>query len=78
MNLTEKRIERAYPNIEYTAYFDGKAIAQDEFGKLYYQEMPEEFFESGTVALLSDLTPIGELPFNEQEKIESFISGVTL
>ena len=53
---------------------NGKAIARNEWGDLYYQELPKEFFEIGDVALISDLSPISDLSVNEQEDIEMFVS----
>lgn len=71
--MKEKHQERPLPNIEYIAYLNGRAIARDEWGELYYHEIPEEYGTVGEVALLDDIKPISELQQEEQKKIREFL-----
>ena len=66
-------MDRPLPNIEYIAYFDGKAIAKDEHGHYYYQEMPEDLFVAGEVAFIEDLEAVDELPEEERYEIYEYL-----
>ncbi|MDE6021810.1 MAG: hypothetical protein K2H01_12535 [Ruminococcus sp.] len=66
-------MDRPLPNIEYVAYFDGKAIAKDEYDHYYFQELPEDLFVAGEVAFIEDLTPVDELPEEERYEIYEFL-----
>lgn len=74
MELGQKR-EKPQANNEVIAYIDGKAIIEDDFGKLYYIEIEEEFVTLGEVAFSSDLTPISELEESMQLNILKVIQG---
>lgn len=52
------------------AYINGKAIAQNEWGTVFYLEIPEDFIEIGDVLPATDLTPLNEL--DEQEQLEIY------
>lgn len=52
------------------AYINGKAIAQNEWGAVFYLEIPEDFIEIGDVLPATDLTPLNEL--DEQEQLEIY------
>lgn len=66
-------MDRPLPNIEYIAYFEGKAIAKDEYDHYYYQELPEDLFVPGEVAFIEDLTPVDELFEEERYEIYEFL-----
>lgn len=53
------------------AYVEGLAIAKDEWGDLYFAEMPEEFATIGEVADLNAFEPFEKLPSDVQSKILS-------
>lgn len=71
--MIENSFNRPLPNIEYIAYVNDKAIARDEWGELYYQELPRELFTPGEVAYLAELDLVSDLPEDEQEKIREFL-----
>ncbi len=71
--MNEFLANRPLPNIEYVAYFDGKAIARDEWGDLYYQEIPEDFVEIGEVARIEDINPLSELSEDKQQDIIEYL-----
>lgn len=50
-------------------YINGKAIIENEWGNLFYVEIPEEFITIGETAIDEGLTSISELPQQEQEEI---------
>ncbi len=56
-------------------YFNGKAIVQNEWGQLFYYEMPEEFAEPGTVVATKYLTDIEQLDKEELEYIIGELNG---
>lgn len=53
------------------AYIDGKAIVEDDYGELYYCEMPEDFIILGETMAEQDLTPLSELSVAEQYHIRT-------
>jgi hypothetical protein len=53
------------------AYIDGKAIIEDEEGKLYYCDIPEDFVTIGETMFENDLTSLSELSIMEQYNIKS-------
>lgn len=62
--------EKEQPSIIYIAYINGKAIAEDEQGKRYYVQMPEEYVVFGEVAFAGDVTPLDRLEPEERKEIE--------
>lgn len=71
--MREESYDRLAPDIEYIAYFEGKAIARDEWGELYYQEIPEEFVTFGEIAFFEDIEPISALPQEDQQRIREYL-----
>ncbi len=71
----ESEIEEIHENIEVIGYLDGMAIAEDEWGELFYCCMPQEFVIIGEVCIDWDLHPIQELDKAEQEKISAWKGG---
>ena len=55
-------------------YKDGLAICEDDFGDLWYTELPEGFGDPGTVIEIEALTQLSELPEKEQEAIRNEIA----
>lgn len=51
-------------------YHNGKVIAKNESGELFYIECEEEIAPIGTVIQEGAVTPIQELEEDEREKIE--------
>lgn len=51
------------------AYLNDKAIAVNEWGTVFYMELPEEFVEIGDVVPAAELIPIDELSREEQAEI---------
>lgn len=63
----------AVPDNTIVAYVDGMAIAEDEWGDLYYSEMPEEIVTIGEVADLNAFKPFKDLPGTVQSRIVSVL-----
>ena len=70
--MREGSYDRLAPDIEYIAYFEGKAIARDEWGELYYQEIPEEFVTFGEMTFLEDGEASSALPHEDQQRIQEY------
>ena len=68
-------IEKIHENIEVIGYLDGMAIAENEWGDLFYCSMPEEFVYIGEIWLDGGLHPVRELDKAEQKKISAWRGG---
>lgn len=57
-------------------YCDGLAICEDDFGDLWYYEMPEEFAHPGEVLELEGLAPLSALSEQDQQRIHAVIDAI--
>lgn len=57
-------------------YWDGIAICEDDFGDLWYAEIPEACAELGSVVEMDMLTAFSELPKERQNEILREITPV--
>lgn len=58
------------------AYVDNMAICEDDFGDLWYAEIPEACAELGSVVEMDMLTAFSELPKERQNEILREITPV--
>ncbi len=59
----------ALPDNTIVAYVEGLAIVKDEWGDLYFAEMPQEFAPIGEVADLNGFEPFEKLPAELKGKV---------
>lgn len=74
MRFREIPTEKYEPFNEVINYIHGKAIVKDEYDNIFVCEIPEEFVNMNEPMLLEDLTPISQLPEDEQKQIMREIS----
>ena len=61
--------EEIRANNEIIGYYNGKAIIRDDWGRLFFTEMEEEFVVLGDIVETKYISSIEELPQDEQKAI---------
>ncbi len=62
-------------NNEIVAYINGKAIVENDWGKLYFVEMPGEYAVIGEVVQSAGLIELTDLPKDEVDFISKTVRG---
>ena len=58
-------------------YTEGMAICEDDWEDLWCAEMPEEFVTEGDGIEIDGLTPLEDLPIEQQTRIKNELDALT-